>query len=111
MIEEEKVYCSDCIHYDVCGMEDVGEKAIKYCANKISRNDMYKYCPFWVTNRDIINQIPNEHFHNVYFNFVLKDIGLNYTDSGKGIGKWLEEEYHPEDYIWKHIKEYFDYVR
>ena len=34
-------YCNDCIHYEVCGEENARDPAIKYCGEKITKDDTF----------------------------------------------------------------------
>lgn len=41
-------YCDDCIHSEVCGVEDAGDEALKFCADKLTKEVGHcKDCKWW----------------------------------------------------------------
>ena len=62
------------------------------------------------TNRDKLNTIPNKYFHSVYTDYILRLVGLNATDTGIAIGKWLDEPYDENDYVWQNVKRFLQFI-
>lgn len=42
-------YCSDCIHYEVCGNEGYDDEAMTYCADKMTKEENLWINNLWIT--------------------------------------------------------------
>ena len=54
---EENLYCSDCVHKEVCGLEGLLDEGMIFCASKMQNYLEQQSCDACISRRDMLDAI------------------------------------------------------